>query len=101
MDALIRHLWLVRTVSKRNKLTQTDVAVLCYVGFCQAQETRPACIQAALKMSLSQISKSMQRLEDRGFLARSPGKEDQRCRRVMLTGAGRGLYRSIERESEV
>jgi MarR family transcriptional regulator, organic hydroperoxide resistance regulator len=51
---------------------------------------------AAVGLDHSTVSKSLQRMQEAGFLTRVPAAHDRRVLRVLLTGKGRALRGSLE-----
>ena len=52
-------------------------------------------LQRMLRVSAPTINGIVERMEEKGFIARAPGKQDGRCRSITVTEKGRQLERQL------
>ncbi len=92
-------LWqrLARPRLERAHLTQTDKRIL--YGLYGVKEITKKELAQRVVLEHSSLTRSLDRLEERGLITRVTQKEDKRYVKLSLTQQGRSTIRSVKRES--
>jgi DNA-binding MarR family transcriptional regulator len=95
MAVLAQHMSLAvaEVYSKRFALSRQEWRVIAVIGGVESIPTRD--IGRITTLDKMEISRAMQKLERRGFVARVTDESDRRNKIVALTPSGRALYEDI------
>lgn len=77
-------------------LTLAENLVLCQVAMAPGQSLRMADIAQQLTIAKSAVTKTVDRLEERGLITRQPDPSDRRAVHATLTTAGAKLFTAAQ-----
>ncbi|MEM9301799.1 MAG: bifunctional helix-turn-helix transcriptional regulator/GNAT family N-acetyltransferase [Pseudomonadota bacterium] len=92
---LVRALRIIDGTSCTPEVTLSEGHLL--LAIAENPETTATELAETLELEKSTISRTIGRLEERGFLAREPSEADARVRSLSLTPAGRDVLAAIDR----
>ena len=80
-----------RLAAQRAGLQPVQLEILEYLDRCNRYSDTPAAVAEYLSLTKGTVSQSIQRLEEKGCIRRTPDASDGRVSRLRLTRKGRGI----------
>ena len=83
------------SVQKHGLTNAQSWVLLCLIHGKPGEEINQRDLQRMLRVSAPTINGIVERMEEKGFIARTPGKRDGRCRSITVTEKGLQLEREL------